>query len=1132
MAEQHVNPSDPYGKTVPNQMAQIARHYAGNASEPPGNLMRGPFQGPNMAAMVAPAHQGYAGESPLMTVLQERSRIIQLARIFTSEAKERQLIGPGGICPLEMTKFVSFRIEEHKMNVVLPVAYGLHGPTIMGSSEKSGRTVVLTTYAIGLSIALRTLDAAVPEALMLIFAQVDQLQAGVRDHLMLLALNECLQRSNKQQEPYKAAVKDLTGSNNLKALDFFSNSQIIPGFLQRFAKAPAERLMEHFSTLLKLVGARVNRLMCGPDGGRFLRWGVKSYIEINEGGMGAPDTIKMDNEAAIKSRLGEGFQLYVIDPIVINGRETHRTLDHTRYETGEFARMSGFGHCPDKCYKTCYSDIELLDADTDDWATLRWADVLRHSGRWGNHESDLEGPRPTPKPDDYVRDLSKLGANAKHLSGHSNEHFQDSFHDADGHVHRVWGQQAAEHLPLNRVKDVCQSFLDNMGPLTEMYKNNQLTAAAQALREAKRAMENVSPDDLGYYARKYVDQNGPDFRNVQLPKIPADDNKSWQLPPGGASGPMFRAIRDAVYGASDNLKEYAIDYAAAKKVATAYETIEQFARQVYTAFPNSAVVNPAYAPKGVRNATHVDVMIPYLLGGFGDAVEVASSASSERAATSEIKSSLVDSSSAYSAVVAIEGASYLGDEIRRPLIAHLNSLNPANAEQSVSTFLGLIGQEAFGSQLLAALDTGRVARGFDAKQCAAQLSSTDFAAKIVSAGIAKPGMTSRAIASQINKASKQVGAGLQSIGETIVLPLYARRSSGYGGFDTELVANLPFMSASTSVGIGARIGGAIVSPSMVDPELQDAVNSKPFTSRYNLINQRFTDPILRFVALAFIFSTLHWGTIEAWLENNVCVPLTAVIIRSRINIRTSSMVMLLDGNQRTLVAAPLNTTGTDMQAQRSEATSTYNAGAITIDLTCKAFADHVLFTGYFGGMDLTIATGGQNGSIVHSRNVANIAPESSDANLITRGSITISLEPAEVKAHNDSMYGKMISTTGSFELYEAHQNSATFPVSFADAKHSHFYNRLWFDTWYNRWEYPQQMSSDGSGYDESNYAQQIAGIGSSANYLLHRAAYRTYNAQAGSMELTGKPTGVFTAQIYRPGMVTAWKECKPYPCLT
>jgi len=44
----------------------------------------------------------------------------------------------------------------------------------------------------------------------------------------------------------KAVVKDLTGSNNLKALAYFSNSQIIPDFLQRFAKAPAERLTEHF----------------------------------------------------------------------------------------------------------------------------------------------------------------------------------------------------------------------------------------------------------------------------------------------------------------------------------------------------------------------------------------------------------------------------------------------------------------------------------------------------------------------------------------------------------------------------------------------------------------------------------------------------------------------------------------------------------------------------------------------------------------------------------------------------------------------------------------------------------------------------------------------------------------------
>jgi hypothetical protein len=210
LRSEHMDPQDAYGQNVPNDAATMYRTHASNGSQLPGKVMRGPFQGPNMAAMVYPAHQGYGDTSnPLMTVLAERSRIIQLARIFSNEAKERQLIGPGGICPLEMTKYVSFRIEEHKMNVVLPVAYGLHGPTIMGSSEKTGRTVTLTTYAIGMSIALRTLQNPTPDALMLIMAQVEQQAAGVRDHLMMLALNEILMHTDLQQKPIQLAMKDI-----------------------------------------------------------------------------------------------------------------------------------------------------------------------------------------------------------------------------------------------------------------------------------------------------------------------------------------------------------------------------------------------------------------------------------------------------------------------------------------------------------------------------------------------------------------------------------------------------------------------------------------------------------------------------------------------------------------------------------------------------------------------------------------------------------------------------------------------------------------------------------------------------------------------------------------------------------
>jgi len=634
--------SESYGTSMDNASQRALVNRVGNNAQMIGKFGRGPYDYASLHGMAVPVETGTQSTNDLTGILGQAGAAVQIARVFASDAQENDLIGGGGIVPLIMTDKYAFTIERMRMKVVLPTRHALYGDFVQGTYEKTSRSVVLSNYGCGISVSVAAMNAPNKQSFLQILAEIKQISAGVRDHLMIEAYNVLRLSTNWGDQLLQKVMKDLGAKNQLTCDKFLMSMKLLPGVIQ-WHDAPLEFLAMFVRQYQTLVQAQGDTLVTSSKVGDALPLNKPMYNKAYLAGPAAPGFLTSNGEQALASRTSLG--LHVVPSTLVNDTDLFSLFDDHNLRIGEFGVANGFGSNTAVRHNTENANVRLYDSERDDYVEITFRRMLIASGRW---ELPSGGkPSANPDSDDSEDNDPEQGAQLNKLGMSPVDRKGDSMYDAEGRPHRMWGQQKGKHLTMDKLTKVARSCIENLGPLSAACQNGLMSAAIATLRRAKATMEGMAiTPAVATWLQAVADANsilvkGPGKINAKigaglfdtksntglmrtidtLPSSTAGYGVAVQgikgeysLPPCFATAAGFRAIRTAVSGAHSAEQfalSYGFSYSECVNVSNAFSLVEELAEQLNATFPGSAAVSPVYASN--ETASAVDTALENLI---------------------------------------------------------------------------------------------------------------------------------------------------------------------------------------------------------------------------------------------------------------------------------------------------------------------------------------------------------------------------------------------------------------------------------------------------------------------------------------------------------------------------------------
>lgn len=551
------------------------------------------------------------------------SSYILLSRLFDGEGEEESVIGQSGLAPLITTKYDVISVRTGRFNISLPVRWAPRGQTHGTSYNTESRAFTLTDYASGFEFALALLNE--PDGAEILRLSLEQLNLGIRDHLIMEAYNCILSEDDLWSDEWVKYAKEQNILGAMTAEQYIARDTAQLGFFQK-TSTPIQDLEDMMDAMLRPYagssGVLPDTIIVGPLIGRYLRK-EPSYSKFYNVGNSAEAFMRGGPLNALQSLTK--FKIHMVKPTLVNGEDPFDILNDSQ-KVGFFAVLdysdSTLQACGGNKYTTASRSIRLFDAERDDFTEISLERAIEDSGRW-----DPET--------DYLRSMPDGDAN-----------FKDSFYSKIGSynegehnvIHRFLGQQSVDHVKASTLKDIASSFFDEMDDLKATETSvGAVTAAINTLIAAKKLIENVPVSKeaadfisaLVFVNRSKGTVPSPVFPNVEMLPSELDPptegagnmswaNAGWQLPPFTATGPGFRMIRQMTTTSlsGGNIKDvFGVDPEWARRVAGAITIVEQFARYANGAAPDSAAINDAYTSPNMEK-NYVDTFIDTLLGNY------------------------------------------------------------------------------------------------------------------------------------------------------------------------------------------------------------------------------------------------------------------------------------------------------------------------------------------------------------------------------------------------------------------------------------------------------------------------------------------------------------------------------------
>jgi hypothetical protein len=274
----------------------------------------------------------------------------------------------------------------------------------------------------------------------------------------------------------------------------------------------------------------------------------------------------------------------------------------------------------------------------------------------------------------------------------------------------------------------------------------------------------------------------------------------------------------------------------------------------------------------------------------------------------------------------------------------------------------------------------------------------------------------------------------------------------------------------------------------------------------------------RALSFMFLLCPIRLSVITSMLSENVPIPFTGFALRCYIQFETAGMIACKRGAQNVLLKNMIFTWGQHPQQQSFMGTLSWKCGFVSLDDGIWRI-QHALVTGVrAGGFDLSIITGGTNGSAVTSKITDMMVDNTMSASALSsnetaRGSVMMMLEP-----HYNTVGAKtggvasvdcpIISATGTFDLLAK--------ISGGNIKNKS--DRTMYNSAFNMWWFDIVPMTNPMAITESN-AEQAAST-PPTRYVCYRGLYETVSAD-GTLAKGKPPTGVFPPSVYKVGITTA-----------
>jgi len=269
----------------------------------------------------------------------------------------------------------------------------------------------------------------------------------------------------------------------------------------------------------------------------------------------------------------------------------------------------------------------------------------------------------------------------------------------------------------------------------------------------------------------------------------------------------------------------------------------------------------------------------------------------------------------------------------------------------------------------------------------------------------------------------------------------------------------------------------------------------------------------RALAYMFLLCPIRLSVITSMLSSNVPIPFTGFAMRCYIQFDTAGLLACKRGAQQVLLKDMIFTWGQHPQQQSFMGTLSFKVGFVGLDDgTWKI--QHALITAVRGGFDLSIITGGDDGTAAQS--AADNQPVDNHSNNnaveVARGSVMMLLEPHinHVGANGSGMLSvdaPVLSATGTFEVLSR--------LSGGNIKNKN--DRTLVNSAFHMWWFRINPTTRSAEISEGN-AEQAASTPPN-RFVGFRGLYETVNADGSRIK--GKPpTGIFGANVYRVGITT------------
>lgn len=1064
---------------------------------------------------------------------------IEMKTVFAAQESElAAMLGSVGICPLQLTDRSSFVVQQMQFNSLLPNARPLRGRVSMGTYNRSQRTATLAPFGVGMEMPIRFyLD---PDGPQIYRGALEQIRLGVIDFMLLLAYNLLESARDYGAEVWRQTVETASAGNpgSLPASKWFERENRFLGLIQRNDR-PIEALMLFVREQQQLIQTSSNAAVVAQRIADYMH-NVRGYTEYFRAGASGPALVAGGGEAALSQKLG--LRLHFVRPGLIDDEQPFDFMSGwCRY--GEVVRMPCRldQHTDSEPYRTQWDSVMLYDGDADRWCEITKEEALRNSGRW-----DIDnGGR--------LRDVFDNRIGADWADG-NHQATQDWLHK-DGSPITNWLQLDDQYLrPQEKavLSTITGVRLTGSAGTGDMFaeigaEQDELIGADLTGKQGKRLVAAILREPytvaVDAWVARYFDENTENTVPARLP---------YPMPKGALALLMSRSgLKTLKEGSNTAAVLNAIDNSPS--ILRALQALET--ADLPKALP------PIYRPVISASSSSSSSAMPELQFSGADASGISKKAQQnvesallgrwaydarsgtltaqsgagdaklstlgllkqrdgklDRAAGDQNAATLLSwvPNYTYNNAADAEGVRNT-DIVRAHLLSAAAAINTDGTADQVAARIGAFVQWAANNRyasaepLRAPLTTPRTAA--DVTNVARALN--EFASSADGKAVFNDGAVATALRSVTSTAARRdaaaVGAALQSSQRVGAPPSsdydYTPSNLVWSSFQAQGYADL-YLNTPTrvqAVFLRRYVGEAADTSDMLPTLLREGrVTMSPTASGSPTSS---TQPL---ITSGGPLST-DWANVLAALQANIPVPVTVLLMRPNILLRTSGMIFTQTGAQNLYYAKPIMTATTDDAHQVERATLSFEAGGLIVRDKPTYHARNLLITGSFGGFNCEFHQGGQGDKNTYLQALNDPMSDSQ------RPSIIAVVEPMHFPEQPHGMPSPMTA-------YGSWDQAPGLPFMPRDSKKRHFASVDFVRKWFGVSPTTLQNMSEAMAAYAGNEPR-------SDSLAMWHGAYRPYSIRDRTFaESVVKGTGPIAMHpFYGPGMTTAWREGTAYP---